>query len=416
MLNSVSANGSDTTLARRGLSDGLSDSGSLPTAAETLDSEAVPRGAGGRLVYLDLLRAALVALVICHHAAVANGAQGGWYYIVPAPEGSVAPLVLTVFAAINQAFFMSLLFFVSGFFTAPAYDRKGLLPFLRGRWLRLAVPLLVCCACPNQSVEFLSRRFEGATSLGYLAFLRTRWWAELGPGPLWFVLALLAFTTLYALLRAARPGPAAPVRPRYLPAHASILAFVVGIGALTFLVRFVYPVGREFLNLQIGHFPLYVCMFALGIAAYRRAWLGQLADHTRIWGRATLASLVAMPFVLAAGGALEGNLEPFRGGPTWQSWVYCTWEAVLCVGISLWLLRSFQERFDGDGPLRARAARSAYTAYIIHPFFVVVGTWLLAALPIPVLVRFGLLGAAAVVAAFAVSDAVRRIPGVRRVV
>ena len=121
-------------------------------------------------------------------------------------------------------------------------------------------------------------------------------------------------------------------------------------------------------------------------------------------------------FALAAGGGLAGDLEPFRGGPSWQSWVYCTWEAVLCVGISLWLLRSFQEYFDRDGPLRARAARSAYTAYIIHPFFVVVGTWLLAALPIPVLARFGLLGAAAVVATFAVSDAVRRIPGVRRVV
>jgi hypothetical protein len=289
-------------------------------------------------------------------------------------------------------------------------------PFFRDRWLRLGVPLLVWCVWLNQSVEFLSRRFDGTTSLGYLAFLRTRWWAELGSGPLWFVSALLAFSTLYALLRAPRPAPAALVRTRPLPSHASILAFIVGIGALTFLVRFVYPVGRELLNLQLGHFPLYVCMFAFGIAAYRRAWLQQLADHTRVWSRATLACFLGMPFVLAAGGALEGDFEPFLGGPTWQSWIFCTWEAVLCVGISLWLLRSFQERFDRDGPLRARATRSAYTAYIIHPFFVVVGTWLLAGLPIPVLARFGLLSAAAVVVTFAISDLVRRIPGVRRVV
>jgi len=123
-----------------------------------------------------------------------------------------------------------------------------------------------------------------------------------------------------------------------------------------------------------------------------------------------------MPFVLAAGGALEGDFEPFMGGPTWQSWLYCTWEALLCVGISMWLLLRFQERFGRPGPLGTRAARSAYTAYIIHPFFVVVGTWLMAALPLPVLARFGLLSAAAVVATFAVSDAVRRIPAVRRVV
>jgi glucan biosynthesis protein C len=367
-------------------------------------------------VWLDLLRAALVALVICHHAAVANGAQGGWYYIVPAPEGTVAPLVLTVFAAINQAFFMGLFFLVSGFFTAPAYDRKGLVPFLRDRWIRLGVPLLVWCAWLNQSVEFLSQRFDGATSLGYLSFLRAHWWSEFGSGPLWFVFALLIFTTAYALMRAGRPTPVPPVRPRPLPTHGLILAFIVAIGVLTFLVRLVYPVGREFLNFQLGHFPLYVCMFAFGIAAYRHASLDQLAHHTRVWGRATLVSFVAMLFVLAAGGAVEGDFEPFMGGPTWQSWLYCTWEALLCVGISMWLLLRFQERFDRAGPLGARAARSAYTAYIIHPFFVVVGTWLIAGLPIPVLARFGLLSAAAVMVTFAVSDVVRRIPGVRRVV
>jgi len=406
----------ETTLTNEDPTNGHADAGPRATAAERPSAVATPSGVGGRLAWLDLLRATLVALVISHHAAVANGAQGGWYYIVPAPEGAVAPLVLTVFAAINQAFFMGLFFLVSGFFTAPAYDRKGLVPFLRDRWIRLGVPLLVWCAWLNQSVEFLSQRFDSTTSLGYLAFLRIRWWAEFGSGPLWFVFALLAFSTLYALLRATRPAPAAPIRTRPLPAHACILAFIVGIGALTFLVRLVYPVGREFLNLQLGNFLLYVCMFAFGIAAYRRAWVEQLANHTRVWGRATLVSFVAMPIVLAAGGALEGDFEPFMGGPTWQSWLYCTWEALLCVGISMWLLLRFQERFDRAGPLGARAARSAYTAYIIHPFFVVVGTWLIAGLPIPVLARFGLLSAAAVVVTFAVSDVVRRIPGVRRVV
>ena len=56
------------------------------TESETPGAEATPRGGGGRVVYLDLLRAALVALVISHHAAVANGAQGGWYYVLPANE------------------------------------------------------------------------------------------------------------------------------------------------------------------------------------------------------------------------------------------------------------------------------------------------------------------------------------------
>ena len=89
---------------------------------------------------------------------------------------------------------------------------------------------------------------------------------------------------------------------------------------------------------------------------------------------------------------------------------------MLCVGISLKLLVCFRDRLQHETPLRSRASKSAYTAYIIHPFFVVTGTWLLATAPLHPLTKFALLCATAVLATFAVSDLVRRAPLVRRVV
>jgi hypothetical protein len=85
------------------------------------------------------------------------------------------------------------------------------------------------------------------------------------------------------------------------------------------------------------------------------------------------------------------------------------------VAISLWLLVLFRERFATQGALAHRLARSAYTAYIIHPFLVIGGTALVARTPLDPLLRFVLLCVLAVSATFAVADVIRRAPGLARI-
>jgi len=61
--------------------------------------------------------------------------------MVPPLKESLVPLVLTLFAALNQAFFMTIPFAVSAFFTAASCDRKGVVPLRRDLWLRLGTPV-----------------------------------------------------------------------------------------------------------------------------------------------------------------------------------------------------------------------------------------------------------------------------------
>jgi len=56
-----------------------------------------------RLDFLDNLKWFLTMLVIAHHSAIAFGASGDWYYVVPPPEGSLGPRILTVYVAIQRA-------------------------------------------------------------------------------------------------------------------------------------------------------------------------------------------------------------------------------------------------------------------------------------------------------------------------
>ncbi len=370
-----------------------------------------------RIFYLDNLRTFLTALVICHHLAIAHGASGGWYYKAPPPEGSIAPVLLTFFAVINQSFFMSLFFMVSAFFTPLSYDKKGPGLFLKDRLTRLGIPLLVYFFLLNPSVVYLVFRFEGRIQEGYLDFMIHNLLRVSGTGPLWFVMSLLIFAAAYVALRVALPAREKGeehVLP--LPTNLQILIFLIGIGLITFLVRLRFWVGWNVMNLQIAYFPLYICMYVFGVWACRYSWLDDLKNkQVNLWFGISVGMIAMMPIVMALGGALDGGTKIFEGGASWQAFVYATCEPVLCIGISMKLLMVFRNRCTMENRLTRAMAKSAYTAYIIHPFFVVCGTYLFVGLPLDPLLKFVIISPLVVASCFFISNILRQTPLLRRV-
>jgi peptidoglycan/LPS O-acetylase OafA/YrhL len=92
------------------------------------------------LPFLDHLRWGVIALVVTVHAAVTYSGVGGWYYHEPARLGTPSLVAFLAYETHLQAFFMGLLFLVSGFLTPGAFDRKGARQFLSDRVMRLGVP------------------------------------------------------------------------------------------------------------------------------------------------------------------------------------------------------------------------------------------------------------------------------------
>lgn len=372
------------------------------------------RAPAGRLVYLDNLKIALTILVISHHSSIAFGASGGWYYVIPPPEGSLAPVVLTLFTAVNQAFFMSLFFFISAFFTPLSCDRKGVAWFLKDRFARLGIPLVVYFFLLNPALVYLVRRFHGQTQEGFFEFIRHHLLSATGTGPLWFVLALLIFASVYAALRLARPRTSGQSQP--MPGSGAVLCFVLANGLAAFVVRLIFPAGWGILGLQLGYFPLYISMYALGALASRRGWLESLTHRqARVWFGASILLILLLPVIMVWGGALEGKGDEFRGGINALAAIYAFWEPVLCVGISMQLLVLFRSRFNRANALSLFAARGAYTAYIIHPFFVVLGTRMLEQSALDPIANFLILSVAASVACFACAGVICRAPLLRRI-
>ena len=81
--------------------------------------------------------------MVLHHLAIVYGTGFIFYYVEPAYNDLLAYLVLAIFIAINQAYFIGLLFLISGYFSPRSLDRKGPRRFVRDRLIRLDIPLVV---------------------------------------------------------------------------------------------------------------------------------------------------------------------------------------------------------------------------------------------------------------------------------
>jgi glucan biosynthesis protein C len=375
-----------------------------------------------RFAFIDNLRILLVVVLILFHLAITYGGEGPWRY----QEGRADPIsavVLTLFVTVNQAFFMGFYFLIAAYFVPRSLERKGSLLFLKERLLRLGVPLafqlLIVAPLISYGLGLTIWGYKGS----FWAYIREYWkhYELLDIGPLWFVEALLIFSVVYSLWWRLAKSLAHKVRSEgAAPGDLAIAIFALTVGLVTFIVRIWLPVGWYFapLGLQFPHFPQYIGLFVVGTIAYRRGWLSVIsvdAARGRLWGGVAAFLIALAPVLFVAGGALEGNTEPFRGGLHWQALIYALWEQFLCMAMVISLLVWFRRRYDHQGKLARTMSANAYAVYICHAsilVFVAIGLRNIALHP---LLKFGLASAICIPICFLVGGLARRLPVARRI-
>jgi len=368
-----------------------------------------------RAYYIDRLRVLLTMLVIFHHSAIAFGASGGWYYVSSQTTSGLTQMILSLVMAIDQAFFMSFFFFISAFLMPASFERKGFGKFMKDRLIRLGIPLAVYTLLINPCLIYGIHKYVGRETGSFLNFIWTIDTKYPGPGPMWFVLTLLIFETTYGLIRHFSSGEKPKKSVKTLPSATQIGLFILGTGVLAFLVRMFYPVGKNFFGLQFGYFVLYIAMYILGIVANRNNWKERLTlQQARPW---FIVSLVAIP-VVAVALALSNSPEAmnnFSGGMNLQALTYALWEPIVCVGFCFFLLMYFRLKRNNPDQFVLGLSADSYTAYIIHPLFVVGFTFLSEQLAIPPLTRLAFVLILGIPACLLAARLIRKIPGIKRV-
>jgi peptidoglycan/LPS O-acetylase OafA/YrhL len=375
---------------------------------------------------LAYLRTFIIVLVVAHHAAIA------YHVIVPRSTASslsehlqsiraISPVndeqrseMLSLFAAFNDNFFMPLLFLVSGLFVWNSLQSKGSFAFLRDRLIRLGVPLAVMVVL--RPLTYYPTYLQVGGDGGLLEFWQQWSSIEWRGGPLWFIEVLLAFDIMVVLAAALTAGMGRwsermqsdlPYRP------AKCLMFIVVSSAVAYVpISAVYGSNLWLqwgpAQIQVNRLFLHAVYFLVGVffGAYgiERTFLVPNSSLARRWAIWTVAGLAT--FVFSVGISIT-RVNAILMGCVYV--VSCATMSFACVAIFLRFGQRRRRVFD-------RLFHSSYGIYVVHYGVV---SWLLYALlgaQLPAMVKWSIVFSSALALCWGGIAAIRRIPGVARVI
>lgn len=306
-----------------------------------------------RLIYIDNIRLLVIILVVILHISLTYSSTGNWYYIDHGNLGAAKEAFFSFFQTFLQSFFMGFLFLIAGYFVPGAYDRKGFKKFVGSRAIRLGIPALIYMLILDPVIEFflVKRHTAGFNFFSYCLHNITGGHVLTGNGPLWFAIAVLFFSIIYALIRLVlNKAPAAPLK-KYTPNTAMLGALVLIIAAFAFLIRIWLPIVTSFFNMMVCFFAQYIVLFIAGILAYRYDLFNKLSRrYMRLRWLAPLLGFVGWGALMLSCQAFWGsNYTLLNGGFTYQSALFSLLESFTAVAMDVGLLVLFHEKFNRQG-------------------------------------------------------------------
>ena len=370
-----------------------------------------------RSLYLDQIKAVIVALVIAIHVPMAFF-DIGWIGVRIPVEGSVGPFFTGFFRwygyALNS-FIMPMMFLISGYFVPRSVHKKGVLQYLQGRLQRLGIPLVAGMLLINNSSILLSSWSPGSRWAGQ-AFNDLPYNTVI---VLWFLVVLLAFDLLYCGWVGLRGDRYVVDTTVPVPAMRSWLMSAIALGVLEVVMAMQTnlwsALGRSPLNalaLQGPHIFTYAFLFFFGCKASYHRWFERLDGHLVVkWIRLSMFLLLSQFGLLMAVSFNAGLLEK----PALFALAGVFFYPFIAWGILSYLFLWFQRNEARFGKWLATAGINSYGAYVIHTLVLVVvllaigfagiNPWLIAitSTVLSVFISFGLAGQ------------LRRIPAVARI-
>ena len=370
-----------------------------------------------RVLFFDQIKALMIALVIAVHVPLAF--YGNWMGVRIPMEGISDPLFATAYRFFSyscQTFFMYMLFLISGYFVPPSIHKKGVVRYLRDRLLRIGVPFLVGLLLIN-NISTLLGRFSPASPYAELP------WNEMPfnkVGVLGFLVLLFVFDLLYCAWVALRGDhfamdtsvPAPQLRSWIISAFVlAILEVVMSTRTELWVVLWNSPL--DWFGVQGAHIFTYTFMFFVGCKASSHRWLERLNTHLVVrWFRFSIASALCLLTILLVV-TFNDSMSTEAGKLGMLMTFFYTF---IGWGVIGYLLLWFQRNESRCGEWLATAGINSFGAYIIHSLVLVVvleaigfiglNHWLIA-------LAATVLG---IIMSFGITDQLRRIPSVARVI
>lgn len=392
----------------------------MTSVSETVAPAQAPAApkAGRRNAALDHARSFLTLVVVLHHAVIPYTHFGhtdpkswiGFDFVVTATD----------------SFFMASFFFLSGLFVWPSLAHKTLSTHVRDRLLRLGLPFAIA-AVTVIPIAYYAIALRHDPNVTFAAF----WWktVTVGPwpsGPLWFVWVLMVFDLLASLLYQLSPRLLDPINRLSQesfdqPAKFFLLLLAVtGAVYIPALIHFGPNRWFEFgpFSVQASRILLYAAYFfigaGVGVAHFSEGVLsadGRLARSSWGWWIATIIPYSLMWVLIYIKHEILGNPDP---QPVWYLASYglffVAFSAAILFGILGFFLRSKRswnmlDRMQGD----------AYGIFLVHYAIVLWLQYWLFDYDLPAIIKAAIAFVLTVAFSWALTAALRKIPGASHV-
>ncbi|OPY02701.1 MAG: glucans biosynthesis protein [Syntrophorhabdus sp. PtaB.Bin184] len=335
-----------------------------------------PAKTAQRMLYLDNLRLSFTFLVILHHLCLTYAASSGWYFYQYLND-PFTNLVLNILMGVGRTWVLACFFLISGYFTPGSLDRKGTWWFIKDRFIRIGIPLVIFALLIRPTMVYLLK--QETLSLQYSWLENIFLLKNAAPGPAWFLEVLLGFSLVYAAWRALAPSGRQKQREtRPFPGNGAIVLFILVLAAFTFVMRVYLPSEKQILHLRLGNYAEYVAFFFGGIVAYRNRWLEKLTDAVgKQWTVITAAAVCVYIFFIVQAWATGESLSFLRGGFFLKTLIATYVGTFIAVGSSICLIYLFRTYLNAQPGIVGPMTQDAYAAFIFHsPIIVAVTYWM----------------------------------------
>jgi len=320
-----------------------------------------------RASWIDHLRSTVTLLVIAHHAALAYTAFSTFdpsVYILsthPVVDKVRWPL-LDFFVGFNDAFFMPLMFLISGVFTLTAIKRKGARIFMKDRFRRLFIPFILAVTILMPIAYYPAWLLSGRS--GITSYLIDYFTVEAWPvGPPWFIWVLFLFNLLIVIL-----PKNILTRPRKPIITLIVITVLLYTPAALLFGSYTWT-GIGPFDFQKSRLLLYFGYFLTGAA------LGTSLDrHLKKWPW-WMAAAVAL-YIIETFFIPEGSLPHIIIFP------------LITATASIAFLALFKALSNNDHRIWRSLSANAYGMYLTHYIFVVWCQYALLNIDVPAAIKF----------------------------
>ena len=318
-----------------------------------------------RLVFLDQIKAIMIALVIASHTILVGTlfSTDLKQIIESAPNYEAMSFW---FGWICNTFYMNILFLISGYLVPSSVHKRGVANYARQRLLRLGIPLIVAIFLLNNITPLAGLLIPNSFVFGQdfddLPLNRV--------GPQWFILVLIILNLAYCFWAFIRKNQFTIDNSKSVPGWRSWLISAAIFGTLEVIMGYfsgywanLKDSALDGLGYQGMHLWTYAFLFFVGCKAASHRWLERIDKKLAFaWLRLSLVVTLAL---------LASNHMAFIPRNNKTSWEFISPLMAFLTPLIGWgfiaaILTWSQSHEQPDSHWLIKAGKDSFGAYLIH--------------------------------------------------